>query len=76
MAANGTSQPNPFGRARRRHALPAPESSRRKTWPYAVTAVLVYALNEGWSAADVIKLAAVLLVLVALVVQAGSGGEQ
>ncbi|MFF8513383.1 hypothetical protein ACF064_35585 [Streptomyces sp. NPDC015492] len=56
--------------------MPAPESPRRKTWPYAVTAVLVYALNEGWSAADVIKLAAVLLVLVALVVQAGSGGEQ
>ncbi|WP_435972190.1 hypothetical protein [Streptomyces sp. Qhu_M48] len=52
---------------------PALNSPRRKTWPYAVTAVLVYAFNEGWSAADVIKLAAVLLVLVALVIQAGRG---
>ncbi|MCB8908434.1 MULTISPECIES: hypothetical protein [unclassified Streptomyces] len=56
--------------------MPAPNSPRRKTWPYAVTAVLVYALNEGWSAADVIKLAAVLLVLVALVIQAGPGDEE
>ncbi|MFB7031320.1 MULTISPECIES: hypothetical protein [unclassified Streptomyces] len=51
--------------------VPRPPKPTRKTWPYAVVAVLVLAVNAGWPAADVIKLATVLLVLIALVVRAG-----
>ncbi|MGC5530383.1 hypothetical protein [Streptomyces sp. SR-10] len=39
----------------------------RRSWPYAITAILVLALQEGWDEASVIKLAAVLLVLLALI---------
>ncbi|MGA5198249.1 hypothetical protein [Streptomyces exfoliatus] len=57
--------------------MPAPNSPRptRRTWPYAFTAVIVLALNQGWAAEDIIKLAAVVLVLIAVVVGAGSHGE-
>ncbi|WP_326613734.1 hypothetical protein OHA57_00050 [Streptomyces anulatus] len=46
-----------------------PNSPRapRRSWPYAITAILVLALQEGWDEASVIKLAAVLLVLLALI---------
>ncbi|MCY0917448.1 hypothetical protein ACFWHQ_40115 [Streptomyces sp. NPDC060334] len=48
----------------------------RRSWPYAVTAVLVLALNEGWAARDVQRLATILLVLVALICVLGEGGDQ
>ncbi|MEU9705819.1 hypothetical protein [Streptomyces sp. NPDC047981] len=54
--------------------MPAPNPSRR-TWAAAFTAVLVLALNQGWPAADVIKLATAVLVLIALVAGAGSKNE-
>ncbi|MFE5966205.1 hypothetical protein [Streptomyces sp. NPDC056463] len=57
--------------------MPAPNSSHgpRRSWPYAVTAIIVLALQQGWSAADITKLAVVLLVLIALVTRAGRGDE-
>ncbi|MEU9415781.1 hypothetical protein [Streptomyces sp. NPDC051000] len=48
----------------------------RRSWPYVVITVLVLALNEGWAAEDVRRLAATLLVLVALILVIGEGGEQ
>ncbi|KOU58180.1 hypothetical protein ADK55_12175 [Streptomyces sp. WM4235] len=42
----------------------------------AGTAVLVLALNEGWAARDVQRLATILLVLVALICVLGEGGDQ
>ncbi|MFF4104495.1 hypothetical protein [Streptomyces sp. NPDC001903] len=48
----------------------------RRSWPYAVTAVLVLTVQEGWAAEDVRRLAATLLVLIALICVIGEGGEQ
>ncbi|MFD9051738.1 hypothetical protein [Streptomyces zaomyceticus] len=50
---------------------PTPPGPTRKNWPYVVVVILVLAFNAGWPAADVIKLATVILVLVALIVRAG-----
>jgi hypothetical protein len=47
----------------------------RRSWPYVVAAVLVLAVQQGWDAAAVTKLAAVLLVLVALIHAAGPGNQ-
>ncbi|MEV7376467.1 hypothetical protein AB0O51_36980 [Streptomyces sp. NPDC090301] len=57
--------------------MPSPNLPRpsRRTWAAAFTAVLVLALNQGWPAADVIKLATAVLVLIALVVGVGSGDD-
>ncbi|MFB6842657.1 hypothetical protein [Streptomyces sp. NPDC056361] len=57
--------------------MPTPNVPRppRRTWAYAATTILVLALNQGWAATDVIKLAAVVLVLIALVVGAGQDSE-
>ncbi|WP_432129534.1 hypothetical protein [Streptomyces sp. bgisy082] len=54
--------------------MPAPHLPRR-TWAAAFTAVLVLALNQGWPAQDIIKLASALLVLIALVIGVGSHNE-
>ncbi|MGW6705791.1 hypothetical protein ACWGDE_13000 [Streptomyces sp. NPDC054956] len=51
------------------------QGKKRRSWPYAVTAILVLALQQGWEPRDVVALAAVLLVLIALVQATGSGGE-
>ncbi|MEU9700635.1 hypothetical protein [Streptomyces sp. NPDC047981] len=57
--------------------MPSPNHPRpsRRTWAAAFTTVLVLALNQGWPAADVIKLATGVLVLIALVVGVGSNSE-
>ncbi|MFE5300674.1 hypothetical protein [Streptomyces sp. NPDC056632] len=47
----------------------------RRTWAAAFTAVLVLALNQGWAAADIIKLATAVLILIAVVVCVSPGGE-
>lgn len=52
---------------------PDPQEKKRRSWPYAVTAILVLALQQGWQPRDVAMLAAVLLVLIALVGSAGNG---
>ncbi|MEU5289398.1 hypothetical protein ACIOHB_35480 [Streptomyces microflavus] len=44
---------------------------QRRTWPYAVTAVTVLAIQQGWDAQQVITLAVSLLVLIALITSAG-----
>ncbi|MFJ8764665.1 hypothetical protein [Streptomyces clavifer] len=44
---------------------------QRRTWPYAVTAVTVLAIQQGWPAQQVITLAVSLLVLIALITSAG-----
>ncbi|MGP4009877.1 hypothetical protein [Streptomyces sp. 4N124] len=54
--------------------MPTPRQPRR-SWPYVVAAVLVLAVQQGWDAAAVTKLAAVLLVLVALIHAAGPGNQ-
>ncbi|MFE7757614.1 hypothetical protein [Streptomyces sp. NPDC057429] len=46
---------------------PNPPRMPRRSWPYAITVILVLALQEGWDEASVIKLAVVLLVLLALI---------
>ncbi|WP_158076964.1 hypothetical protein [Streptomyces sp. CB02009] len=57
--------------------MPSPNAPRpsRRTWAAAFAAVLVLALNQGWPAADVIKLATGILVLIALVIGAGSNTD-
>ncbi|MFE7042489.1 hypothetical protein ACFU9X_24515 [Streptomyces atratus] len=52
----------------------APQPQRR-TWPYALTAVTVLAIQQGWDAQQVITLAVSLLVLIALITSAGQGSE-
>lgn len=54
---------------------PGPQGDKHRSWPYAVTAVLVLALQQGWEPRDVAALGAVVLVLIALVQSAGSRGE-
>ncbi|TYR53310.1 hypothetical protein FY004_27345 [Streptomyces parvus] len=44
---------------------------QRRTWPYAVTAVTVLAIQQGWAAQQVITLAVSLLVLIALITSVG-----
>ncbi|WP_158711281.1 hypothetical protein [Streptomyces sp. NRRL S-1824] len=48
---------------------------RRRSWPYAVTAIVVLAVQQGWHAQQVTTLAVSLLVLIALIASAGHGGE-
>lgn len=48
---------------------------RKRSWPYAVTAVTVLAIQQGWHAEQVTTLIVSLLVLVALITSAGQGGE-
>ncbi|MFE7586429.1 hypothetical protein ACFU5Y_33235 [Streptomyces gardneri] len=57
--------------------MPTPNSPRptRRTWAAGFTAVLVLAMNQGWAAEDIIKLAAVVLVLIAVVIGVGTNGE-
>ncbi|MBT2446961.1 hypothetical protein J7F03_07720 [Streptomyces sp. ISL-43] len=51
------------------------QGKKPRSWPYAITAILVLALQQGWAPRDVATLASVLLVLIALVRSAGNGGE-
>ncbi|MFF2188144.1 hypothetical protein [Streptomyces sp. NPDC058155] len=44
----------------------------RRSWPYAIAAILILAVQEGWDAAAVTKLAVVLLVLLALINSSGN----
>ncbi|MFJ7267709.1 hypothetical protein ACIQV3_13825 [Streptomyces sp. NPDC099050] len=53
---------------------PGPQGNKHRSWPYAVTAILVLALQQGWAPRDVATLAAVLMGLIALVRTAGDGG--
>ncbi|MFD5891277.1 hypothetical protein ACFWHQ_35665 [Streptomyces sp. NPDC060334] len=43
---------------------------RRRSWPYAVTAIVALAVQQGWDAQQVISLAVSLLVLIALITSA------
>ncbi|MFD3757971.1 hypothetical protein [Streptomyces sp. NPDC058622] len=52
----------------------APQPTRR-SWPYAVVAITVLAVRQGWDAEQVTTLAVSLLVLVALITSAGRGNE-
>lgn len=54
---------------------PDPQGKKSPSWPYAITAILVLALQQGWEPRDIATLAAVLLVLIALVRSAGNRGE-
>ncbi|MET7534110.1 hypothetical protein ACFWB1_27135 [Streptomyces goshikiensis] len=47
----------------------------RRSWPYAVVAITVLAIQQGWAAQQVTTLAVSLLVLVALITSAGRGNE-
>ncbi|MEV7203473.1 hypothetical protein [Streptomyces griseoluteus] len=57
--------------------MPGPNSPQphRRSWPYAVTAAIALAIQQGWSAEQVITLATCLLVLIALITSAGHHGE-
>ncbi|WP_435211444.1 hypothetical protein [Streptomyces sp. bgisy034] len=57
--------------------MPGPNSPQphRRSWPYAVTAAIALAIQQGWSAEQVIALATCLLVLIALITSAGRHGE-
>jgi hypothetical protein len=46
---------------------------QHRSWPYVVAAALILALQQGWSATDVITLATCLLVLIALITSTGRG---
>ncbi len=52
----------------------APQSPRR-SWPYAVVAITVLAIQQGWDAQQVTTLAVSLLVLVAVIISAGRGND-
>lgn len=52
----------------------APQPPRR-SWPYAVVAITVLAIQQGWDAQQVTTLAVSLLVLVALIASAGRGND-
>ncbi|MFI7368240.1 hypothetical protein ACIBO4_39475 [Streptomyces sp. NPDC050149] len=54
---------------------PNPPRSHRRSWAYAVTAIIVLAVQQGWPAEQVTALAVSLLVLIALITSAGRGGE-
>ncbi|MFF3216120.1 hypothetical protein ACFYYB_36590 [Streptomyces sp. NPDC002886] len=47
----------------------------RRSWPYAVVAITVLAIQQGWDAQQVTTLAVSLLVLVAVITSAGRGNE-
>jgi hypothetical protein len=49
-----------------RAALADRVSPRRRSWPYAATAIVALAVQQGWDAQHVISLAVSLLVLIAL----------
>ncbi|MEU1495733.1 hypothetical protein ABZ456_36505 [Streptomyces sp. NPDC005776] len=57
--------------------MPTPNSpqSHRRSWAYAVTAIIVLTVQQGWPAERVTVLAVSLLVLIALITSAGQGGE-
>ncbi|MEV6406629.1 hypothetical protein AB0M58_27445 [Streptomyces bobili] len=42
-------------------------SPTRRSWPYAITAIVVLAFENGWEPAEIRSLTAVLLVLVAVI---------
>ncbi len=44
---------------------------RHRSWPYAITAVIVLAIQQGWDARQVVTLTVSLLVLIALITSAG-----
>lgn len=46
-------------------------NSPRRSWPYAITAVLIMALQEGWRPGDVRALAATMLLFVAMIYASG-----
>lgn len=56
-------------------STPNTPQPQRRTWPYAVTAVTVLAIQQGWDAQQVITLAVSLLVLIALITSAGRDNE-
>ncbi|MFB7056303.1 hypothetical protein [Streptomyces vinaceus] len=45
----------------------------RRSWPYAFTAVVVVAVQQGWAGAEVVRLAAIVLVLIAVICSVGEG---
>ncbi|MET9467296.1 hypothetical protein ABZY44_21320 [Streptomyces sp. NPDC006544] len=47
----------------------------RRSWPYAVVAITVLAIQQGWEAQQVTTLAVSLLVLVAVITSAGRGND-
>ncbi|MFD3329615.1 hypothetical protein [Streptomyces sp. NPDC058701] len=47
----------------------------RRSWPYAVVAITVLAIQQGWDAQQVTTLAVSLLVLVAVITSAGRGND-
>lgn len=57
--------------------MPKPNSPQpqRRSWPYAVTATIALALQQGWDPEQVITLATCLLVLIALIASTGHHGE-
>lgn len=56
-------------------STPNSRQPQRRTWAYAVTAVTVLAIQQGWAAQQVITLAVSLLVLIALITSAGQGSD-
>ncbi|MCF3179709.1 hypothetical protein IPZ70_07100 [Streptomyces polychromogenes] len=55
--------------------MPQPARPPRRSWPYAFTAVVVAALHQGWTGAEVVRLAATVLVLIAVICSVGEGGD-
>ncbi|MFD7079331.1 hypothetical protein ACFYXV_31040 [Streptomyces sp. NPDC002181] len=47
----------------------------RRSWPYAFTAVLVVAVQQGWAAPEIVRLAATVLVFIAVIYSVGEGGD-
>lgn len=45
-------------------------SPNRRSWPYAVTAIVALAVQQGWDVQQVISLSVILLVFIALITSA------
>ncbi|MGA5171255.1 MULTISPECIES: hypothetical protein [Streptomyces] len=56
-------------------STPNSQQPRHRSWPYAITAVIVLAIQQGWDAQQVVTLTVSLLVLVALITSAGRYGD-
>ncbi|MFE9846220.1 hypothetical protein [Streptomyces goshikiensis] len=55
--------------------MTAPSTPPRRNWPYAVVAIVVLALQQGWDARQITTLAVSLLVLIAVITAAGDNRE-
>lgn len=55
--------------------MTAPSTPPRRNWPYVVTAIVVLALQQGWSAEQIITLTVSLLVLIAVITAASHNRE-